>query len=91
VVPWDQFAAFVESRHKSNPQLVLYADIDGQTGRMAGDRKTPAGLGPMEDPKVWSTMLRQKWADIEIKDAFATMDEVRLPDREMDKAFFSLS
>jgi hypothetical protein len=45
----------------------------------------------MEDPKVWSTMLRQKWADIEIKDAFATMDEVRLPDREMDKAFFSLS
>jgi hypothetical protein len=42
----------------------------------------------MENPKVWSTMLRQKWADIEIKDAFATMDEVRLPDREMVKAFF---
>jgi len=88
VVPWDQFAAFVESRHKSKPQLVSYADIDGQTGRMAGDRKTPAGPGPMENPKAWSTRLRQKWADIEIKDAFATMDEVRLPDREMDKAFF---
>jgi hypothetical protein len=26
--------------------------------------------------------------DIEIKDAFATMDEVRLPDGEMDNAFF---
>lgn len=89
MVPWDQFAAFVESRHKSKPQLVLYADIDGQTGRMAGDRKTPSGLGPMENPhQVWSTTLWQKWADIEIKDAFATMDEVRLPDREMDKVFF---
>jgi Xaa-Pro aminopeptidase len=78
VVPWDQFAAFVESRHKSNPKLVLYADSAGQTGRMAGDPKVPPGLGPMENPHlVWSTMLGQKWADIEVKDAFAIMDEVR--------------
>jgi Xaa-Pro aminopeptidase len=78
VVPWDQFAAFVESRHKSNPKLILYADSDGQTGQMSGDPKVPPGLGPMENPHlVWSTMLREKWTDIEVKDAFAIMDEVR--------------
>src|SRR5580698_1794212 len=78
VVPWDQFAAFVESRHKSNPKLVLYADSAGQTGQMAGDPKVPVGMGPMENPHlVWSTMLGQKWADIEVKDGFAIMDEVR--------------
>jgi len=78
VVLWDQFAAFVESHHKSNPKLILYADSDGQTGQMSGDPKVPPGLGPMENPHlVWSTMLRQKWPDIEVKDAFAIMDEVR--------------
>jgi Xaa-Pro aminopeptidase len=78
VVLWDQFAAFVESRHKSDPKLILYADSDGQTGQMSGDPKVPPGLGPMENPHlVWSTMLREKWADIEVKDAFAILDEVR--------------
>jgi Xaa-Pro aminopeptidase len=78
VVPWDQFAAFIELRQKSNPKLVLYADSDGQTGRMAGDPKIPTGLGPVENPHlVWSTMLRQKWQDIEVKDAFAVLDDVR--------------
>jgi hypothetical protein len=43
-------------------------------------RETLSGLGPMENlHQVWSTMLRQKWADIEIKDAFAIVDEVRYP------------
>jgi len=78
VVLWDQFATFVESRHKSNPKLILYADSGGQTGQMSGDSKIPPGLGPMENPHlVWSTMLRQKWPDIEVKDAFAVMDDVR--------------
>ena len=78
VVPWDQFVSFVESSHKSNPKLVLYADSAGQTGQMSGDAKIPPGLGPMDNPHlVWSNMLRQKWGDIEIKDAFAILDEVR--------------
>lgn len=78
VVPWDQFASFVESHHKSNPKLILYADSAGQTGQMSGDPKIPPGLGPMENPHlVWSTMLRQKWPDVEVKDAFAILDQVR--------------
>src|SRR6202451_440398 len=78
VVPWDQFVSFVEERHKSNPKLVLYADSAGQTGQMAGDRNVPPGLGPMENSHlVWSTMLRQRWSDIETKDAFGILDEVR--------------
>jgi Xaa-Pro aminopeptidase len=78
IVPWDQFASFVEERHKSNPKLVLYADSAGQTGQMAGDRNVPPGLGPMENSHlVWSTMLRQRWSDIETKDAFGILDEVR--------------
>jgi Xaa-Pro aminopeptidase len=78
VVPWDQFVSFVESRHKSNPKLVLYADSAGQTGQISGDSKTPTGLGPIENPHlVWSTMLRQRWNDLEVKDACAILDEVR--------------
>ena len=78
VVSWDQFAAFVDSRHKGNPKLVLYADSAGQTGQMGGDPKIPAGLAPMENPHlVWSTMLRQKWTDVEVRDAFAILDQVR--------------
>jgi Xaa-Pro aminopeptidase len=78
VVGWDQFSSFIEARHKSNPKLIWYADGAGQSGQMSGDAKTPTGLGPMENPHlVWSTMLRQKWPDIEVKDAFAILDEVR--------------
>jgi Xaa-Pro aminopeptidase len=78
VVPWDQFSSFVEARHKLNPKLLLYADSAGQTGQMSGDAKTPSGMGPMDNPRlVWSAMLRQKWADMEVKDAFGILDEVR--------------
>jgi Xaa-Pro aminopeptidase len=80
VVPWDQFVTFVESRHRSNPKLVLYADWGGQTGRMLGDGNSgiPPGLGPMQNPNlVWTNVLRQHWGDLEVKDAFAILDEVR--------------
>jgi hypothetical protein len=56
----------------------LYADSDGQTGQMAGDPKTPAGLGPMENPHlVWSTTLRQKWSDLEVMHLPSSMKCVR--------------
>src|SRR5580698_1270126 len=78
VVLWDQFASFVESHRKNNPNLILYADGAGQSGQMSGDFMTPAGLGPMENPHlVWSSMLRQHWSDLEVKDAFGILDEVR--------------
>ena len=80
VVAWDQFATFIESRRKDNPKLVLYTDLGGQTGDMSGDNKfgTPPGLGPMQNPNLtWTNMLRQKWSDIEVKDAFAILDQVR--------------
>ena len=75
VVLWDQFTSLVKSRHKSSPKLVLYADSAGQ---MSGDSKIPPGLGPIENPHlVWSNMLRQRWGDLEVKDAFEILDEVR--------------
>jgi Xaa-Pro aminopeptidase len=80
VVVWDQFVTFIESRRKDNPKLVLYTDQGGQTGDMSGDRQfgTPPGLGPLQNPNLtWTNMLRQKWNDIEVKDAFAILDEVR--------------
>ena len=78
VVLWDQLVAFIESRRKSNPKLILYADSAGQTGRMSGESSVPPGLDPMENPHwVWSDMLHRHWADLEVKDAFAILDEVR--------------
>ena len=78
VVLWEQFVSFIESRRKSNPKLILYADSAGQTGQMSGDAKIPPGLGPMDNPhQVWSNTLRQHWSDLEVKDAFTILDEVR--------------
>jgi Xaa-Pro aminopeptidase len=80
VVAWDQFAAFIESRRKDNPKLVLYTDLGGQTGFMSGDSALgmPAGLGPLQNANVvWTNMLRQHWSDLEVKDAFAILDGVR--------------
>lgn len=80
VVAWDQFASFIDSRRKDNPKLVLYTDQGGQTGFMSGDSTlgTPPGLGPLQNPNLtWTNMLRQHWGDAEVKDAFATLDEVR--------------
>jgi Xaa-Pro aminopeptidase len=47
---------------------------------MSGDSKfgTPPGLGPLQNPNLtWTNMLRQHWSDLEIKDGFAILDEVR--------------
>src|ERR1700691_153778 len=80
VVAWDQFASFIESLRKDNSKLILYTDRGGQTGWMAGDDSlgTPPGLGPLQNPNVvWTNMLRAHWADLEVKNAFGILDEVR--------------
>jgi len=80
VVSWDQFVTFINSRRKDNPKLLLYTDQGGQTGFMSGDGKfgTPPGLGPLQNPSLtWTNMLRQHWSDLEVKEAFAILDEVR--------------
>ena len=78
VAPWDQFVSFIESRRKNNSKLVLYTDSAGQTGRMSGEASVPQGLDPMENSHwVWADMLHRHWADLEVKDAFAILDEVR--------------
>jgi Xaa-Pro aminopeptidase len=78
VVLWDQLVPFIESRRKSNPKLVLYADSAGQTGRMSGESSLPPGLDPMENPHwVWMDMLHRHWGDLEVRDAFALLDQVR--------------
>lgn len=78
VVLWDELTSFVESRRKSNPKLVLYGDGAGQTGRMSGEISVPRGFDPMENAHwVWSDMLHRHWPDLEMKDAFRLLDEVR--------------
>jgi len=80
VVPWEQFVTFVESHRTGNPKLVLYTDRAGQTGWMSGDDTsgTPPGLGPVQNPNVvWTNQLRQHWNDLEVKNAFVILDEVR--------------
>jgi len=78
VVSWDTFVSFVESRRKSNPKLVFYLDSAGQTGGMSGDVSNPAGLAAIENPHLlWRDAIHQRWSDLEIKDAFPILDEVR--------------
>jgi len=78
VVSWDTFVSFVDSRRKTNPKLVFYLDSAGQTGQMSGERSNPAGMAAIENPHLlWREAIRQRWSDLEIKDAFKILDEVR--------------
>jgi len=78
VVLWDELVPFVESGRKNNPKLVLYVDSAGQTGRMSGEGSIPRGLDPMENAHwVWGDMLQRHWPNLETKDAFNLLDEVR--------------
>jgi Xaa-Pro aminopeptidase len=78
VVPWDTFISFVDSRRKANPKLVLYLDSAGQTGSMSGDVSNPSGMAGIENPhKLWRDAMHQQWGDLQIKDAFPILDEVR--------------
>jgi Xaa-Pro aminopeptidase len=80
VVPWDQFVSFIDSRRKDNPKLIVYTDQGGQTGFMSGDSNlgTPPGLGPLQNPNLtWVNMLHQHWSDLDLKEGFEILDEVR--------------
>jgi Xaa-Pro aminopeptidase len=78
VVPWDKFVSFVDSRRQSNPKLVLYLDSAGQTGSMSSDRSNPTGIAAIENRHLlWREAIRQRWSDLEVKDAFPILDEVR--------------
>jgi Xaa-Pro aminopeptidase len=78
VSSWETFVSFVESRRKSNPKVVVYVDGAGQTGGMSGRITDPPGMAAVENPHLlWQNAIRQQWSDIEIKDAFPILDEVR--------------
>lgn len=78
VVLWDQFVPFIESRRKGNAKIVVYTDSAGQTGSMYGEAVLTPGLEPLENVHwAWAKMLQRRWPDIEVKDGFAILDEVR--------------
>ena len=78
VVLWDQFVPFIESHRKNNPKLILYTDSAGQTGSMYGEASVLPGMEPLDNTHwAWVTMLQRHWPDVQVKDAFAILDEVR--------------
>jgi len=78
VVLWDQFVPFIESRRKNNTKLILYTDSAGQTGSMYGEASVLPGMEPLENTHwAWATMLQRHWPDVQVKDGFAILDEVR--------------
>ena len=78
VVSWDRLIDFIDARRAANPKLVIYVDGAGQTGAMSGLNSNPQGLAPIENPHLlWRAAIQTKWPDVEIKDAFPILDEVR--------------
>jgi Xaa-Pro aminopeptidase len=87
VVLWDQFVPFIESRRKSNAKMIFYTDSAGQTGSMYGEASVLPGLEPLENThRAWATMLARHWPDIQIKDGFAILDDVRSVKSAMELA-----
>jgi Xaa-Pro aminopeptidase len=78
VVAWDRLIEFIDQRRAANPKLVIYIDGAGQTGVMSGINSNPQGLAPIENPHLlWRAAIQTHWPDVEIKDAFPILDEVR--------------
>jgi Xaa-Pro aminopeptidase len=78
VVSWDRLIEFIDSRRAANPKLVIYVDGDGQTGAMLGTVSDPQGLAPIENPHLlWRAAIQTHWPNVEIKDAFPILDDVR--------------
>ncbi|HEV2687551.1 MAG TPA: aminopeptidase P N-terminal domain-containing protein [Bryobacteraceae bacterium] len=78
VVPWDQFVPFIESRRKSDTKLILYTDSAGQTGNMSGEAGLVPGMEPLDNTHwAWAAMLQRHWPDVQVKNGFAILDEVR--------------
>jgi len=56
----------------------MYVDSAGQTGAMSGQVSDPPGMAAIENPHtLWRDAIHQQWSDLEIKDAFPILDEVR--------------
>jgi len=78
IAGWDDFTQFISSRRAANRRLVLYLDGGGQTGSMLGTRSNPKDLIPVENPYLlWKTAIQTRWPDAAIRDAWATVDEIR--------------
>jgi Xaa-Pro aminopeptidase len=78
VVPWDELIPWLEERRKKPGKLVLYADDGGQTGAQMGDGGNPPGLAPaFNSYLVFSSSLKARVPDTEVRPAFALLDEIR--------------
>ncbi|HUK32137.1 MAG TPA: hypothetical protein VLV89_13555, partial [Candidatus Acidoferrum sp.] len=78
VVPWERLIEFVDARRAANPKLVIYVDGGGQTGNMLGLVSDPPGLAPVENQHLlWRNALQAHWPDLQTKDAFPLLDDVR--------------
>lgn len=78
VVLWDQLVPYIDSRRKGDAKLIVYTDSAGQTGSMYGEASLLPGLEPLENTHwAWAAMLQRHWPDVEIKNGFAILDEIR--------------
>ena len=77
VVPWVDFADFIEARRKESPGLALYLDQGGE-GKMVADVSNPPGLAPIENPFVlWTAAIKAKWPDANVVDAAPVIKPIR--------------
>jgi Xaa-Pro aminopeptidase len=78
VVPWERLIELIDARRANNPKLVVYLDSGGQTGSMLGTVSNPPGLLPIENPHLlWRNAIQMRWPDLQVRDAFQMLDEVR--------------
>jgi Xaa-Pro aminopeptidase len=77
VVAWEGFSNFIESCGKTNPKIVLYLDLSGES-KMVADVSNPSGLAPIENPfLLWSAAIKSKWPNANIGDAAPILQKIR--------------
>lgn len=75
VVPWDEFAAFLDRRQQQAP-LTLYID---DSYWVPPPPSNPAGLQPISDtPVLWRNALAARWPQAEIRSAREMIAALRM-------------
>lgn len=78
IVPWEEFASYVDRRLAAAPWLTLYTDDGGFSNLWLGHESNPQGIGAVENPfRLWRRALGERWPKATFRSASQMIMEMR--------------